>query len=152
MSRVLPKRAKWSKKRLWKSILKNGLYLFFHLSIHGRQFHNCHNLMKGCVIYASDSNKAVKATQPIHSLKIARLMAHPWKKLKLSVDILTFIAIPNEFWKGKGFVWSSGCHLSHKFGPSKLWHNFLVFLYICKVWGYFCQQIVLNQVIKHSNS
>ena len=26
------------------------------------------------------------------------------KKAEFSMDILTFIAIPNEFWKGKGFV------------------------------------------------
>ena len=26
------------------------------------------------------------------------------KNLKFSMDILTFIAIPNKFWKGKGFV------------------------------------------------
>ena len=39
-----------------------------------------------------------------------------------------------------------------KFGPSKLGHNFLVFLDICKLWGYFRHQIVLNQLIKYSNS
>ena len=39
----------------------------------------------------------------LHTLKIARLVAHRWKKLKFSLDILTFIAIPNEFWIDKGF-------------------------------------------------
>ena len=39
-----------------------------------------------------------------HLLKIAWLVAHPRKKLKFSMDILTFIAIPNELWKGKGSV------------------------------------------------
>ena len=51
-----------------------------------------------------------------HSLKIARLDAHHWKKLKFSMSILTFLVIPNEFWKGIGSVWRSISELSHKMG------------------------------------
>ena len=48
-----------------------------------------------------------------HSLKIARLVAHHWKKLKFSMGILTILAISNEFWKGIGSVWSSVSQSSH---------------------------------------
>ena len=72
--------------------------------------------------------------QALHSLELARLVAHPWKNLKFSMAILTFIAIPNEFWKIKVFVWSSVSQLSHKMG--QIWSNkiraqFLCFSNIC---------------------
>ena len=50
------------------------------------------------------------------------------------MDILTFIAIANEFWKGKGFVRSSVSQLSHKMGLIwfiKIRGKFLSFSNIC---------------------
>ena len=45
--------------------------------------------------------------------------------------------------------------LSHKMGQIwsiKIRAQFPCFLDICNLWGYFRHQIVLNQLIKHSNS
>ena len=49
------------------------------------------------------------------------------------MDILTFVAIPNEFWKGKGFARLYEIQFLNylikwgRFGPSKLGYNFFVF-------------------------
>ena len=38
------------------------------------------------------------------------------KKAEIFYGYLTFLAIPNEFWKGKGSLWSSFSQLSYKMG------------------------------------
>ena len=107
-------------------------------------------LLKGLWIYAL-SLWALR----VHSLKIVRLVAHDWKKLNFSMGILTFLAVPNEFWKGKGSSWSSVSQLLYEMGQIwsiKIRAQFPCFLDICKLWGYFRHQIMLNQLIKHSDS
>ena len=71
-----------------------------------------------------------------HLLKIARLVAHHFKKLKFSLGILTFLAIPNQFWKGTGSVWRSFSQLSHKMGQTwsiKIRAQFICFSNVCEL-------------------
>ena len=52
--------------------------------------------------YTFSQKMSNEASLNVHSQKMARLVAHHWKKLKFSMGILTFFAIPNKFWKGTG--------------------------------------------------
>ena len=53
-----------------------------------------------------------------------------WIRLKFSMGILTFLAFPNEFWKGK--VWSSVSQLSHKMG--QIYFGWICMQYALKTW------------------
>ena len=64
--------------------------------------------------YTFSQKMSNEASLNVHSQKMARLVAHHWKKLKFSMGILTFFAIPNKFRKGTGSVWSFSSQLSHK--------------------------------------
>ena len=71
------------------------------------------------------------------------------------MGILTFLAIPYEFLKGTGSVWHSISQLSYKMGQIwsiKLRTQFLCLSIICEILGYFCLQIMLNQLTKQSDS
>ena len=71
------------------------------------------------------------------------------------MGILTFLAIPNEFWKVSESVLRSVSQLSHKMGQIwaiKFRAQFLCFSNISEFFGYFRNQIMSNQLIKHTDS